>query len=410
LHLHSLFRDGRSNFAADEDAARPGAGEINARRVRPTWYFCLNDCFYEGEIALDIDGMGGGSGHANRFHGLTIVEEGEDSADGVNGDLMQRAVAYVHFENVHPWLPTFYFGADAPSAISTYRQASSNVSFQLEYDMLSRNNGYNTGSMGTGYGLEWSNLPVGPGALNVVYALGKVGAGGDGGAIASDQKDHVLYVQYLPFNKTKNKWISGLGLEWGGWWCNFDVNAFENGCASTRARETEGSQRDQMWRGNNEDGGDGFFWNLGLGWRVGPYFLRGIYARQTYDHSSTKSYLWMLANELMLWSPKGFLTGSYSTPGTLYGGWSFERFDGKCEGSDAGACGNSGEFESNHVLLRQLGLFYVLQPGLNVGLSWLWYDAKKLRQVEQRKLECGTAAIGKGCDWHNITLAFRWQF
>jgi hypothetical protein len=323
---------------------------------------------------------------------------------------MQRAVAFIHFENIHPWLPTFYFGADAPSAISTYRQASSNVSFQLEYDMLSRNNGYNTGSMGNGYGLEWSNLPIGPGSLNVVYALGNVGASSDGGAIASDQKDHVLYLQYLPFNKTKNKWLSGLGIEWGGWWCSFDENAFEEGCTDTRARETEGGQREQIWRGDNEDGGEGFFWSTGLGWRVGPYFLRAVFMRQDYDSSSTKSYLWMIANELMLWSPKGFLTGSYSTPGTLYGGWSFERFEGKCE-STAGGCANSGQYESNHALLRQLGIFYVLAPGLNAGLTWHWYDAKKLRVAEQERLDCRTTGVvGRGCDWHNITLAFRWQF
>jgi hypothetical protein len=276
--------------------------------------------------------------------------------------------------------------------------------------MLSRNNGYNTGSMGTGYGLDWSNLPVGPGALNVVYALGNVGAGGDGGAIASDIKDHVLYVQYLPFNKTKNKWISGLGLEWGGWWCNFDVNAFEKGCGDVRARETEGSQRDQMWRADNNDGDDSFYWNAGLGWRVGPYFLRTIYGRQKFDGTSIKARLWMIANELMLWSPKGFLTGSYSTPGTLYGGWAFQRFDGKCEAS-AGECTNSGQYESNHVLLRELGLFYVLAPGLNAGVTWHWYDAKKLRVAEQEKLECrSTGVVGRGCDWHNITVAFRYQF
>jgi hypothetical protein len=400
LHLHSLFRDGRSNYTLDGNNARPGAGEVHARRVRPTFYFCINDCFYEGEVALDVDGMGGGSGHSSRFSG--------SDDDNINGDVMQRAVAFIHFENIHPWLPTFYFGADAPSAISTYRQASSNTSFQLEYDMLSRNNGYNTGSMGNGYGLDWSNLPVGPGSLNVVYALGNVGASSDGGAIASDNKDHVLYVQYLPFNKTKNKWLQGLGVEWGGWWCSFDPNAFEEGCSDTRARETEGGQRDQIWRGNNEDGGDGFFWSAGLGWRIGPYFLRGIYSRQTYDDSSTRSRLWMIANELMIYSPKGgFLSGSYSTPGTLYGGWSFERFDGKC----SEGCANSGQFNDNYALLRQLGVFYVLAPGLNAGLTWHWYDANKLRRAEQEKLECRRVGVtGRGCDWHNITLAFRWQF
>jgi hypothetical protein len=399
LHLHSLFRDGRSNFDADGNNARPGAGEINARRVRPTWYFCLNDCFYEGEVALDIDGMGGGSGHSSRFNG--------SDDDDINGALMQRAVAFIHFENIHPWLPTFYFGADSPAGISTYRRGSSNVATQLEYDMLSRNNGFNTGSMGTGYGLDFSNLPVGPGSLNVNYAVGNEGESGDGGAIASDLKDQTLYVHYLPFNKTKNKWLRGLGVEWGGWWCPFDENAFDNGCSDTRAREVEGSQREQMWRGNNEDGGDGFFWMTGLGWRIGPYMLRAVYGRQTYEQSSTKSRIWLIGNELMIWSPKGFLTGSYSTPGTLYGGWHFERFDGRCNDG----CANSGQYNNNHILLRQLGVFYVLQPGLNVGLTWHWYDAKKLRVAEQEKLECrNTGVVGRGCDWHNVTLAFRWQF
>lgn len=401
LHLQSLFRAGKSDYSAFGDDAREGAGEVYARRVRPTFYFCLNDCFYEGVVALDIDGMGGGSGHNSSFHG--------SDDDDVNGDLMQRATAFIHFENVHPWLPTFYFGADAPSEISQYRQNSSNTSFQLAYDMLSRNNGYNTGSMGSGYGLQWSDLPVGPGIVNSEVAFGNVGESGDGGAIASDRKDVVAYLQYLPFrNLKKNKWLSGLGVEWGGWWCDFDPNAFENGCENTRARETEGAQRETMWRGNNENEGDGFFWMAGLGWRVGPYMLRSTYGRQRYDRSSVRARLWMIANELMLWSPKGLLTGSYSTPGTVYGGWAFSRFDGRC---NVGECDNDDEFNSNHILLRELGLFYVLQPGLNVGVTWHWYDAKKLTTEVQERLDCRSSpVVGRGCDWHNVTLAFRWQF
>jgi hypothetical protein len=115
----------------------------------------------------------------------------------------------------------------------------------------------------------------------------------------------------------------------------------------------------------------------------------------------------MIANELMLWSPKGPLTGTNQTPGTLYGGWSFERFDGRCNDG----CANSGQFDNNYALLRNLGVFYVLQRGLNVGLSWMWYDANKLRVAEQEKLECRrNGVVGRGCDWHNITLLFRWQF
>jgi hypothetical protein len=412
FHLHSLFRDGRSNFALDGSNAREGAGEVFARRIRPTWYFCINDCFYEGEVSLDIDGMGTGSGHANRFHGLT---DGEDGADGVNGDVMQRATAFIHFEQIHPWLPTFYFGADAPSAISTYGQASSNTSFQLDYDLLRRSN-YNTGSMANGYGLDWRDLPVGPGSLNVVYALGYVGASADGGAVASDLKDHVLYVQYLPFNKTKNKWLSGLGVEWGGWWCNKDENEYE-GCDELRIRETDGSARQDTFRANGIT--NHFYWNAGLGWRVGPYFLRAIYSKQSFEDTTLRARLWMIANELMIYSPKGFLTGSYSTPGTLYGGWSFERADAKCGfrvgGADEpGECNNgtgAAAYNSNHTILRNLGIFYVLAPGLNVGVSWLWYDASKLTNAAQERLECRKTAVPqKGCDWHNVIAAFRWQF
>jgi hypothetical protein len=408
FHLHSLFRDGRSNFTLDGNNAREGAGEVFARRVRPTFYFCVNDCFYEGEVALDIDGMGTGAGHSSRFSG--------SDDDNINGDVMQRATAFVHFEQIHPWLPTFYFGADAPSAISTYGQASSNTSFQLDYDMLRRNNGFNTGSMGNGYGLDWRDLSVGPGSLNVNYALGYVGASPDGGAVASDRKDHVLYLHYLPFNKTKDKWLSGFAIEWGGWWCEHDPNGFERGCDELRIRETDGSARQDTFRALGL--ADSFYWVAGLGWRIGPYFLRAIYSRQTFDQSRLRGTLWMIANELFLWSPKGFLTGSYSTPGTLYGGWSFERADARCEfrvgAVDApGECNNgtgATQYTSNHTLLRQLGLFYVLQPGLNVGLSWYWYDANKLTTAALQRLDCGNTTNGRGCDWHNVTLSFRWQF
>src|SRR2546430_12460036 len=39
-----------------------------------------------------------------------------------------------------------------------FRSGSSSTGAQLEYDLLSRNNGFNTGRWGNGFGVDWNDI------------------------------------------------------------------------------------------------------------------------------------------------------------------------------------------------------------------------------------------------------------
>ncbi|MBI4524607.1 MAG: hypothetical protein HY695_12435 [Deltaproteobacteria bacterium] len=410
FHLHVAFEEGK-------DQNQRTKGEVAARRIRPTWYLCVNNCFYEAEVAIDLDGFQTGSGHSS-------------GADTTNGSVMQRAVGYIHFENINPFLPTFYLGADSPADINSYSQASSNTSAQLDYDLLRRNNGFNTGRMGTGVGVRWEDLPLGPGRARINFAMGSEGEADDGLSVNTDRKDYVVFAQVEPFANIKNKWLSGFGFSMGTWFCNFDIRSSDNGCDELRIRDNGPFGRQDLFRadgpGVNRSSRGAVFVSPGIGYRVGPYQIRGIAGWIHYENSGTRGKNWMIFNELMVWSPKGFLTGSYTTPGTVYVGAGFERLDAKCR-RDSGFCNNgtfdpdgggplpaTDQFSRNRILMREFDIWYVIQRGMNMGVTFWWYDAANLRTGQGRSqealLEKTSTTVGKGGDWLDIILAWRWQW
>jgi hypothetical protein len=353
-------------------------------------------------VALDLDGFGTGSGHGG-------------APDTTNGSITQRAVAYIHFENINPWLPTFYFGMDGPADISGYRQGSSNTSAQLEYDLLSRNNGFNTGRFGNGVGLRWDDLPLSqigiPGRARMNFATATIGEGDDGLSSGKDRRSYSVYLQLEPFTQLKNKWLSGLGMSWGAWFCNLDDRAFDNACDELRIRDNGPGGRQDLFRsGPIESPGTMHFVTPSLGWKIGPYQFRAAGGWQRYEGEPIKGRNFLLANELMVWSPKGFLTGSYSDANTFYMGFEFERGDYYC-GSN---CNNGDEFKRARVLVREWDLWYVIQRGMNVGLVFYWYDDSNLRsgrgRSQENLLDKSTSTAGKGGDWLDVILAWRWQF
>ena len=150
MHLHMPFESGQDQVGRTN-------GEVMVRRGRTRFTYCMNNCFYEVELAIDLDGFGTGS---------AINATGTEP-----GEIMQRATAFIHFEDVNPWLPTLAIGGDAPNTINQSRRGSSSTGAQLEYDLLSRNNGWNTGSAGWAYNLAWERRPLGflPGNFNLRF-------------------------------------------------------------------------------------------------------------------------------------------------------------------------------------------------------------------------------------------------
>jgi hypothetical protein len=151
-HFRLLFESGETEVGRE-------FGGIMGRRFRPFFYYCVNDCLYEVEAGLDLDGFGTGTG--------------KNSTNTGTSSMLQRGILWVHLDKLNPWLPEMYLGMEGPSSISSYRQGSSSTGSQLEYDLLSRNTGFNTGRFGNGVGLNWDDKSFGIGRMtrfNVVYA------------------------------------------------------------------------------------------------------------------------------------------------------------------------------------------------------------------------------------------------
>ena len=134
-----------------------------------------------------------------------------------------------------------------------------------------------------------------------------------------------------------------------------------------------------------------------------------------------RSHSFLLGHDLFLWSPKGFLTGSSSTPGSILVGTHFERVDMSCTTGSLCSSINSGDFHRIRVLLREWDIWYFIQPRMSVGLGVLWYDSSNLRNGNNQEAhnlgicksnEIGTSSCrnGIGGDWLDVMLNWRYTF
>ena len=117
-----------------------------------------------------------------------------------------------------------------PSATACRGRAPVPYGAQAEYDLLTRNNGFNTGRAGQGIVLNWDDRSLSgigiPGRIGKFQiGMSSVAEGDDGLASFTDRKDFNVYGNIQPFSQVKNKWISGLTFETGTWFCNDDTRA-----------------------------------------------------------------------------------------------------------------------------------------------------------------------------------------
>jgi hypothetical protein len=134
---HAFEAQFRYYFSGGRDQVGRSQGELEGRRFRPEFYLCINNCLWQIDWRLDLDGFGGNTA-------------------------LQRGIINFNAGNINPWLPTVHFGMDTSNAgpNSLSRQGSGNVGAQAEYDLHSRNNGFNTGSAGSGISLIWDDKPL----------------------------------------------------------------------------------------------------------------------------------------------------------------------------------------------------------------------------------------------------------
>jgi hypothetical protein len=417
----------RYNFESGRDQVGRSQGELMGRRFRPGFLYCVNNCLWEIEATLDMDGWGTGNA--------------KNATNTAGSSILQRGAVNFHAENLNPWLPTIQFGMEVQNAAggSLARQGSGNVGAQAEYDLHTRNNGFNTGRAGSGTVLNWDDRSLSgigiPGRIGKFQAgMSSIGEGDDGLQSFTDRKDFNTYISIQPFSEVKNKWISGLTFEYGSWFCNVDNRANENGCARYRVQDHGDGGRQTLFDTGADTIGDGLHIAHGPGivYNVGPYTLRAMGSFQRSEdrgeqRGRKKGQNFLIAHDLYLWSPKGFLTGSATTPGSILIGTHFERVDMSlsCNGNTGIPCtaaglnsalGHLGQFHRNRILLREWDLWYVIAPRMNVGLNMLWYDAANLRQGRNQAAHnlgvCANADCrnGKGGDWLDAMLNWRYSF
>ncbi len=355
-------------------------GEVMGRRFRQEWNLCINNCFYEIQSRLDLDGFGTQTN-------------------------LQRAQFLLHFENISPWLPTLYGGMDIEATGGLARAGSSATGAQAEYDLLSRNNGFNTGRTGTGIGVAYSSIDTSaigiPGRARFNFVFGSVGAADDGAQRLTNKKDIAAYFDISPFSRLDNKWIKGFTFEITSWFCNSDRHLDDttttaaalalsntilgNPNTSTRIEQTTSTQptdtsacralnirdngpggRQSLFNTGLITGGMSHYVAPGIRWGIGPYNFRAYMGFQHYaDENSRDSMrvrvrdafssaatpvqtqtvsftnlgdvgkkqgrVFLIGHDLFLWSPKGFLTGDSNTPGSVLFGTHFERTDVSCD-------------------------------------------------------------------------------
>ena len=424
-HFRVLFESGRDQIGRTN-------GEIMGRRFRPEFWYCLNNCLWELEAAIDLDGFGTGNGK-------------NATATDFNS-ILQRGAVWLHAEQLHPWLPTVHFGMEAQNAHggSLARQGSGSIGAQAEYDLHTKNDGFNTGRAGQGLVLNWDDRSLSgigiPGRIGrFQVSMASIGEGDDGLSSFTDRKDFNIYGSIQPFSQLKNKWVRGLTFEYGSWFCNVDNRAQENGCSRYRVQDHGNAARQTLFDTGANSIGDGLHRAHGPGivYNVGPYTLRAMGSfQQSEDRGGTPgkktAHSFLIGHDLFLWSPKGFLTGSATTANSILIGTHFERVDmsAGCNGSTGISCASVvaaggaallNQFHRNRILLREWDLFYFIRPRMSVGINVLWYDAANLRNGRNQAAHnlgiCSTGDInngncraGIGGDWVDVFLNWRYTF
>jgi hypothetical protein len=231
----------------------------------------------------------------------------------------------------------------------------------------------------------------------------------------TDRKQFFLKVGGAPFSEMKNKWLRGLKLGLGYIAGAIDPDSSLNGRLALRTDDRIGRIR-VFDTGSNLQEGKHYALFPGLEWRVGPYLFRTEMAYSKYKNDGSAvagndvdGFAWSLQNELFLWSPKGFLTGSSRTPNSVLVGWSFARANMNC-GSGNDCLPGPGSLSKSHLVQRQLDLWYFLRPGLNVGMWWNWWSTPNMPRTLQEGVGCGNGSRVKSCDWHTVNFGLRANF
>jgi hypothetical protein len=415
-HYRMLFESGISRIGRT-------SGEIMGRRVRPYFFYCINNCFIESEIGIDLDGFGTGNA--------------KNSLNTSTGSILQRAAVHFNFQDLNPWLPTLDTGMDISTtgAAAISRQGSSATGVQREYDLMTRNVSMNTGRAGQGVNLRWDNRSLSgigiPGRISrLSFAMASISEGDDGLSSFKDAGGNFDgYLGINPFSQLKNKWLSGLLVEFGWWACRnqgYRGNQ-DNGCTRVRMQDHGDAAKQTLFDTGSDSVGKGWYrtFSPGIAWTVGPYRLRAMGMWLDAQDRATKgagakasrdknAHNLQIGHDMVVWIPKGVLTGSATAPGSILIGYSFERNDLSC---DTCTGGHFSQFHRNRIILNQWGLAYFFASRMSVLANILWYDASNLRVGSGNACanlgvcnSAGAGRNGKGGEWVDGSITLRVDF
>ena len=410
---------GKPNFNdGQERSSGATQGELFPRRNRLYTTMCWQDCFYQFETSID---------------GETAEREA----------LFRDNEFMVGFNQLNPYLPYFSIGLRR-GAGKTHVGRSSDNDGKMEHSVIL--DGFAWGGDGShaGMGIGWEGVDIGTGEYDLFlnYATSRQGTHQE--FINDDRKGIMAYIGGRPFANTKSKWLSGLemGVGYQGHSLDRPENSLDDTSAvEIRVRNAErrgrfdyfrpaalgqnvaNCQLDDVCSAQNVGSGWGHVFIPGLKWTVGPYMFRAVYVFTRYNSvdpglgrgMSGKG--WTIDNQLMVWSPKGFLTGSQTTPNTVMLSFGFERADMNC-GAGCDASPGAGSFHSQTILNRETALWYWIQPSLGVGMWHHYWTSSNTPLRTQIGSGCkdsnAEAASGKGagrsCSMHSLNtgLRFRW--
>ena len=258
------------------------------------------------------------------------------------------------------------------------------------------------------------------------FAMASIGEGDDNLSSFTDRKDFNTYISVFPFSQLKNKWIQGLMFEFGAWFCNVDQRASSPiallttvaiGCAfkTTATRAGRRSLTPAPTPAVRAcllflcPASPGAWVPIGsVPSAVSRKIMMGILspARVPNLAGKKRGRDFLIGHDLFLWSPKGWLTGSVNTPGSVYVGTSFQRTDVSCDvprcPTTGSGIGTLAQFHRGTYIIREWDLWYFLAPRMSIGGGIQWYNASNLTTTVQRNLGVRhNGRVGGGGEWIN---------
>jgi hypothetical protein len=252
------------------------------------------------------------------------------------------------------------------------------------------------------------------------------------------------FVGMRPFSKLKDqKWLRGLDVGLGWQFHALDspsgLAEDDSGAINIRFRDEERRGRQDFFRpasinnsfgddtGQNVGGGFAYVLIPGLTYTVGPYKARFNYLTTRYaSNDDGIGGVWAhgfeVAHQIFLWSPKGFFTGSPTTPGSLQIGYAYEHGIMSC-GHGCDAAPGSGAYHNQSYVLNQTTVWYYIRPSLRVGVWWDYWGMANSPGQSQIAVGCvssqsaftnsastANGRVGKSCWFNSINLGFQAQW